>query len=572
MYNPAVLSQQLLIEDQEIGKDANIAKEPINTIERNIGYDPHQKPANIELAIKHGVAKRVYKFISKKNYSGTLCPCCGLPQNGGELLPLCCDTSDFGHLGSGYVLYFSFFKFCVGILCCILLTVGIYSLKTNYQGNQCTSNENSVKSCTPTLINQLSLGNKLDPEFTELIIGQFVFGAVTLIVIMFCIGTMRIATRSIASKIEQKKISCSDYTVMITKLPKDSKHPLSTDEGLISWITSFSNRTITFEVKKIVRSYDLSEFYRIKENIAQLLKKKDKPNTAPEQIREIDLEINRLTNKLQDINTQEFKLNGVVFVSFATVEQANSFIKASHNGILRRIYHFLRSHWHPVERDSIMYYTQRVRVKKAYEPNDINWEHLGHSNKKKYLRRVLAWILTIVIGWLAVCILFTLKLIQNKIQEKGNAATGFEKYLSWFIKNLCVIIIVALEQLIEAIILGLTRKELYSRKSYYTSRAASRIGVITFYSTTLTTLLATLCVGLVDVYQETGRFESFSLMETVYGPSGVINILDDVFIFKGLKNLALTYLSPGYILLMTIILIAQGVVITLENDLLKFYC
>ena len=48
-------------------------------------YDPDQKPCDIELAKKHGLARRVFKAMDPEQamyYPRDVCVCCGFPIEG----------------------------------------------------------------------------------------------------------------------------------------------------------------------------------------------------------------------------------------------------------------------------------------------------------------------------------------------------------------------------------------------------------------------------------------------------------------------------------------------------------
>jgi hypothetical protein len=124
--NPSI--EDLKHKIQDINKQDTLLNTP--------DYDPTLKPANIELALQHSNAKRIYRYGSDSKHSKK-CACCGLSIEGGQLLPMCSSPSDYSYYGVGYTLYFEFYKDCIILMFLLAVIVGGYSTYTNYYGNSC---------------------------------------------------------------------------------------------------------------------------------------------------------------------------------------------------------------------------------------------------------------------------------------------------------------------------------------------------------------------------------------------------------------------------------------------------
>jgi len=130
-------------------------------------YEPLKCPADLELAKKHGKAKRVYLnaqnvFADQKD----VCPCCGL-QYKGTSVPLTGSLYRLYHLGSGYTLYFKYIKYAIGFLVVLLLVTGIFNLVTNLMSGDCDDAQllgtKAENYCTEGYILSFTIANKKRP-------------------------------------------------------------------------------------------------------------------------------------------------------------------------------------------------------------------------------------------------------------------------------------------------------------------------------------------------------------------------------------------------------------------------
>ncbi len=81
-------------------------------------------------------------------------------------------------------------------------------------------------------------------------------------------------------------------------------------------------------------------------------------------------------------------------------------------------------------------------------------------------------------------------------------------------------------------------------KSDFAKKVAYRIGTITFISSTFTGLVAKVLVYLYDIKGDRNKFD---LTYVMFGEDQVIDLMYEVFIFEGLKNLALDFFDLGYL-------------------------
>ena len=219
------------------------------------------------------------------------------------------------------------------MLVIILLVQGIYSLVSNYATNDCLpENSGNDSICHRSFINDFSVANKF--KHHGLFEIQSWVNLASMLVVITSLHYYRIYQKRSAEEIDRDNISPSDYTIMISKLPKGKY-----DEKLVeNTVMEFWNRVPHEEgeskniITKIVLAYNISEYvmlcrekkkYFVEKRRAD--HKKEKHGKLPKKYNE--LEINRklvvLEEKIQTIKDEAkvgiaSKTCGVAFVSFKT--------------------------------------------------------------------------------------------------------------------------------------------------------------------------------------------------------------------------------------------------------------
>ena len=95
-----------------------------------------------------------------------------------------------------------------------LLVFGVYSLYSDYMGNECSS---ATTACYASIFNQLSILNKA-PHTTELQVQNFLM--FTLIILLILVMQyVRRSARMLESECDLLVDSPSDYSMIIRRLP-----------------------------------------------------------------------------------------------------------------------------------------------------------------------------------------------------------------------------------------------------------------------------------------------------------------------------------------------------------------
>mmetsp|Transcript_24055 Transcript_24055/g.21071 ORF Transcript_24055/g.21071 Transcript_24055/m.21071 type:complete len:204 (-) Transcript_24055:2239-2850(-) len=186
-------------------------------------YPWEKVPADIDLAETHGKAKMIYVSKakdSKEEVGREVCHCCNLPVDG-ELIGYCDELSNLFHLGSAYALYFRFLKYCMGLLICVLVVHGIFSMASNVAENDCPQNiEDVTQFCVDGSINNLTLANKRDNEETLRV--HLILCIVTVLIIVLFFHYIRYRVRKTDIEADDQTITPSDFTVMLKGVPPET--------------------------------------------------------------------------------------------------------------------------------------------------------------------------------------------------------------------------------------------------------------------------------------------------------------------------------------------------------------
>jgi len=511
-------------------------------------YDPARKPANIELAKKHGKAKRIYKFEEIDESEGRLCPCCGLPEEGGKLLPLACDPSELYHIGSGYVLYFIFFKHCIGLLVTILMISGLYNMYTNYVSKDCADPTTigiitEDLCCTQNLVSDLSLASKKDHPDQRAF--QIQLNLLTIIALIIYCQSLRYKVRKMNEEVAETKVSPADYTVMFTEMPTDSHHELSKDEGLKKWLEAMGTPENPIQVKKINRSYDVEEFLRCAHKQEKLdLKKK----SGEISIHQAETQYRQLDEKMEQMESEGFKRTGIIFVSFKDDNQAKFVRKLFKKNILQELLFKAKRIFYLLYWGELSFNKDNIEAKKGPEPTDIEWQNLSYHIGSKLRRRFVIFFIMMTI----IAIDFFI-ILQINIQFKQLAFVPSAQYAyvgNQFLNYLSSVIIVGLDVILEKICLYLNGWEMHYAKSNFSKGAATRIGFYTSLNLIVPILMANIGNAFIDSLYPTltGQKASVSIPWAIYGDSGMIQTMVFVFWFEAIKNWGMNLFDPFYYL------------------------
>ena len=147
-----------------------------------------------------------------ENIRNRVCPCCLLEPELVEF-PLCCNLSDMGELGSGYVSFFYLAKLCFWI-CFLFGMANIYKVRANWGGNNCSSqlDPTSQSACRVDWITIHSIANYgYGIDYTDKGIIIAFFGLILLILIFYYPHL-----KNLGEKLDLRTDMPSDWTVEVT--------------------------------------------------------------------------------------------------------------------------------------------------------------------------------------------------------------------------------------------------------------------------------------------------------------------------------------------------------------------
>ncbi|EAR99642.2 transmembrane protein, putative (macronuclear) [Tetrahymena thermophila SB210] len=424
--------------------------------DRILGFNPDQRPPDLELAIKHAQARRVAqnkKLTINDSIKDNFCPCCG-NQIENELLPIGVNREKLGFLGSGVPLYFEWMIF-ITILTFILGVLQIYSLVMNIQGNGC-----DVKNqCTQTFFifdfefNRIMSANRSN-EYIDHTVSKINFLA-TMILILVTIIYQSIF-KQIDRRMESRFITPSHFTIMVENIPQGV-----TNEQLKKFFYEVIQND-SIEIVKIVQGYEIKDLsaiqklrasvikkensffgreFKLKDQIEEkkkfalltpeeqqeiLKKKKKKKNetTLEEDLNELKeiendkieirkkiLRIDKKINEICKSYSTHLRNTGYAFVSFKNEENVQIVTDYFPTNDIERFFSYIFC------QNNKSFMGSYIKVSKAPEPGDILWENLVYSKKERLKFRIKS----LSKQFLSICIAFALiycvKLIQTMIKD-----------------------------------------------------------------------------------------------------------------------------------------------------------
>jgi hypothetical protein len=230
------------------------------------------------------------------------------------------------NVGTGYSLYFIFYKYCIYFLLLIFFVGGFYGIITNKIGDDCGETGNLTEFCVKDFIISYALCNKKEEK--SLLTGQLVLNFLTLIGIAILFEQLRQKSFGIIIDFDIKNYSPSTYTLRFDEVPSET-----TNSEIVSWLENLHSEDMKIEIKKVTRTYKISEFVELSKQKSELNKLKTlgtlstPDNTAnPEierfknrmySVKKLDL-INEMLKKVKSTNIEKGK---IVFVTFETKDR-----------------------------------------------------------------------------------------------------------------------------------------------------------------------------------------------------------------------------------------------------------
>lgn len=393
-------------------------------------YDPFKVPPNIQLAKKHGLARRVCINKPDRDLSleVELCPCCGLPVQNSQY-PICVDTNDFIDMGSCYPAYFDFIKFCSVLILGLFFTSGIFLLLArDVFGGACEKFlENDSIVCTWSFIDLL----QSHPANKKIIRMLCILILINVFMIIIAIEAFKISSYLKGKELDCKNIGVNDFTVKIAHLPLDADP---------NHLKEFISSQFSYEVhiEKTYFIFDFSEYEKLyeakKKKIKERERKRLNPEVSVESILEedIDADLNSFENALLNKDHSKMKFTGTALITFSRIKDAKILISKWKFTNLQKIQtffmKFLKFNFSSLSK--YLYRGKIIKIKRAPLPSDLTWTH-HLDNDQKWKPRLATNFGTIVILLIGMGIVLALKRAVKNEQEDTELNQVFSLGLSF---------------------------------------------------------------------------------------------------------------------------------------------
>jgi len=530
--------------DVHVHEHAPESPEIDNGPQEDTGYNPFQVPADLNMARKHGIAKRVYALKPERKYNEVepeVCPCCGLATKG-DLIPLTAGVSSFYHLGSGYPLYFRFIKYAIAMLLAMLLVSGIYNLVTNVVQGDCTSQDSTAPYtyCIKGYILSFTLANKRENK--DFLTAQLALNLATVIVIMVFFHYLRYQFRKTEIAADDATVTPSDYTIEIENIDADA-----CNSEIKQWLMTFATPEQPIEVERIVRPYAINKYIEVVNKISNL---KTQRNTITHsgqalnseqqtRIQTIDTEVQTLETQVNQLKKEGLKKATLIFVTFRKAEQAVFIASKFKRPLIAEVLGFLVS---TVYNTSHTFKGQRVHVRRAPEPTDVLWPNLGYTKQERNRTRILSNSITLFMIILSFAIIILVNWGQSEAVKHYGKESGVVQGLS----IIASLVIVVTNSLLAMLIDFLAKYEKHYTFTHYLRGVAQKLAIAQFLNTALTNLFAELILSQNNSEQE--KAENGFQDVNIYAKGGLLENMYWVFITNAFLTPVLAIFDPIYIM------------------------
>lgn len=315
------------------------------------------------------------------------------------------------------------------MLLIMFLALGIYSLASNYDSNDCSKLESI--SCTD--VNKISIPNKVLHE--KLYYTQAWVNLGAIILIMISLHKFRRVQKSTERECDRGLVSPSDYTIMISKLPPGLYTENDIKKIILEKIPQSQNEKDNIVIKKIVLAYNISDFITNCRNLAsndlKLRRAKQyevKHGKLPEKVNleNLEKEISFNKEKIQQFKEKVQNEKGIndltcgdVFVTFSTQMNTHEILGRYEFSSIRKYINMVKR-WFCCDQTlndgKLHFRDQLLYVKRAPEPNDVIWENLGFSIFFRFKRRFFTNLATLLV--LGICFFLNFGISSYQVRIK----------------------------------------------------------------------------------------------------------------------------------------------------------
>ena len=443
-------------------------------------YDPDQSPPDLALAAKHGKAAMIGRPMAPgKIYKrDELCPCCKQLINK-EKLSLWCHPKEFSHLGASFPMFFQFIKFEILLLLISFGTSGVYGLVTNFLGNYCQTDLNF----TSDFICKSSLMNKLDS--LDALKQQSSANFLALMLMLIAIEYFRRSQRIIARDCQAKVPIPSQYSLMITNLPKDC-----TKEDIEQFLQEKKPFDEDIQIHYIYMVSNIETYAKNLEKKQKLmeLNRNSAGKTDIDELANVEREIKAFQEAFKKGERPNFA--GKALIVFEKMDQAKKFRIHFRLNFLQKVFMKFQpsARWPPrwAKMDRWLYQGRFIRIRKAAAPSDILWVDLGASSKERFRYRVTTYVVMTIILLTVLWILVLFKKLFKQIQQDTSEYPVISTSLSLGASG-----VIALTNCVVGVVLRIfVRRQKHSTKTGFYTFVGKYLSALYFCNIAVITFLA----------------------------------------------------------------------------------
>ena len=306
--------------------------------------------------------------------------------------------------------------------------------------------------CRSDFFNLVSLNNRHETEDRRTTVDKFVLPAIELLIgVCLIVGTLVFDYWHEKYYLDHvnKKVSIGDFTLMIENLPYGNKYKgkIDLEEELKKLIErdernhGLFSYSKTFEIKEISFAYDFQKYQKFKEKMHNLQAKKFRASLetqidickqrtisstlAPEEQNlvgrdaKIEAEIENanknLLEELQKFKQKDIsKMVGVAFVTLSYAKDVDYLVKRYQDeNCLDSMLCCLKKRRLRLA-DPVRGGVKELKISRAIEPGDIQWENLGFSKWQLNLRELFSWLLIDALLLIGVMIVYKFETLKVK--------------------------------------------------------------------------------------------------------------------------------------------------------------
>ncbi|CAD8180664.1 unnamed protein product [Paramecium pentaurelia] len=506
--------------------------------ESSLTFDPFRIPASINQAKIHQKASMCGENEEKSDH----CPCCGQHIQQREI-QLCQNRLDLAFLGQGIPLFFEMTQQLTLMVFILFTMFGIPSLINNIENHDCIAEDNKfyqislnglcesncpqnstdfilitklthsneckticvkIKDiCLETSVIQMSFANKQFDETSKFV--QSILVLCSILVFKFAMIRIRISQRNTARICDQEFVSPSDFTAMLTNLPRNEYNEAELKDALLDFCYQFDNKG-QYEIVKIIIAYDITSFVEFSREKMTLEKKIEKIENYNKQYHRYprSLKTNQLNDIKQRIVFLDEKLTKieneveqqqyahqtqVAFVTFQTKEQLQSVLDQTKLSYWEELW--IRFKYYFINRQDQrgFYFKNRIIIFcRAPEPNDVFWENCGFNFQYQLQKRILNFFITIFILGASFTILLGLNILQSQ------NLSSYDDAIMIFVTLVISLIITIINQIIYHVIKLLGQSEKHFTKTHHDVSVATKLAIVQFFNSGIFTKVINILV------------------------------------------------------------------------------